>query len=578
VGGEDEFLKRVTLFADLSDAQRARIMAGASVVHVPAGGWLFEAGDPGDALYLVRHGRLEVVRDGVVIRVLGAGSAVGELALLTAGERSASVRARRESEVLKVEREHFAELLAGDPAFAIALTRTLGEQLQRTAVVAAPASAAARVITVVALQPSMADVAARIARTLVADLPGAALLVGDEAEPAEHGRLLDRCESTSPFVVLLALGDGDGLWREFCLRQADRVVGVIDPAMGMGAAGAAAPDRESAPVTDLAVVSRVLRGAALGPWLDVLRPMSQHHIDPTGGFDGDVARMSRRLSGRAVGLVLSGGGARGLAHIGVIAALHDAGVSIDRFGGTSMGSFVAGLGALGLSPSEMTAVAREELAARNPFNDYNLPRHSLIKARKAEAMLLRVFGHRRVEELTRPFFAVSADLLSGEEVIHARGPVAVAVGISMCLPGLVPPVSTGDRLLVDGGVLNNLPVDVMADTGEGPVVAVDVMRRPAPKGDKPLRVRPRRTKPSPFGLFSPDDDLPSLVDTLARSTVLGSWRRAEANRARAAVVISPELVDVGLLEFRRIDSIIDRGRAAAEAALAAGISGLSEGP
>jgi NTE family protein len=573
VGDEDEeFLKHVTLFADLSDAQRARIMAGASLVHVPAGGWLFEAGDPGDALYLVRHGRLEVVRDGVVIRVLGAGSAVGELALLTAGERSASVRARRESEVVKVEREHFAELLAGDPAFAIALTRTLGEQLQRTAVVAAPAAAAARVITVVALQPSMADVAARMARTLVAGLPGAALLVGDEAEPAEHGRLLDRCESTSPFVVLLAVAPGGGLWREFCLRQADRVVGVIDPAVGMGEGAL------SAPVTDLAVVSRVLRGAALGPWLDALRPMSQHHIDPTGGFDGDVARMARRLSGRAVGLVLSGGGARGLAHIGVIAALRDAGVSIDRFGGTSMGSFVAGLGALGLSPSEMMSVAREELAARNPFNDYNLPRHSLIKARKAEAMLLRVFGHRRVEELTRPFFAVSADLLSGEEVIHARGPVAVAVGISMCLPGLVPPVSTGDRLLVDGGVLNNLPVDVMADAGEGPVIAVDVMRRPAPKGDKPIRVRPRRTKPSPFGLFSPDDDLPSLVDTLARSTVLGSWRRAEANRARAAVVISPELVDVGLLEFRRIDSIIERGRAAAEAALAAGISGLSGGP
>jgi NTE family protein len=459
-----------------------------------------------------------------------------------------------------VSREHFAELLAGDPAFAIALTRTLGEQLQRTAVVAAEASAAARVITVVALQPVMADVAARVARTLVADLPGAALLLGDEAEPAEHGRLLDRCESTSPFVVLLA--PGDGRWREFSLRQADRVVGVMDPALG-GPVGA-----PSAPVTDMAVVSRVLRGSALGPWLDVLRPSSQHHVDPTGGFDADVARMARRLSGRAVGLVLSGGGARGLAHIGVIAALRDAGVSIDRFGGTSMGSFVAGLGALGLSPSEMTAVAREELAERNPFNDYNLPRHSLIKARKAEAMLLRVFGHRRVEELTRPFFAVSADLLSGEEVIHARGPVAVAVGISMCLPGLVPPVSTGDRLLVDGGVLNNLPVDVMADAGEGPVVAVDVMRRPAPKSDK-IRVRPRRTKPSPFGLFSPDDDLPSLVDTLARSTVLGSWRRAEANRARAAVVISPELVDVGLLEFRRLDSIIERGRAAAEAALAA---------
>jgi NTE family protein len=573
---DEAFLRNVPLFADLSEAQRSRILAAATMVRVSAGGFLFHEGDAGDALYVVRHGRLEVVQGDRVIRVLGAGEALGELALLTEGERSASVRARRETELLKLSRAEFTDLLEGDAAFAVALTRTLGRQLQRTAVVSAPVTRSAHVITVVPLQRDMLDAAARLGDALVAELgagPSSVdVLRGDElsgggeqaADAGAFGRLLDRCEHEHDHVVLVSrpFGDtaADGLWTDFCLRQADRVVGVCDPGAGSPPTGV--------PVTDLVSMTRVLRGQAVGPWLDALSPEAHHHVDPGGRFDKGVARMARRLAGRAVGVVLSGGGARGMAHIGVLAALDDAGVEIDRLGGTSFGSFVAGLSAMGLTPTEMVAVFREELVARKAFNDYTVPRHSLIKARKAEAMLLRVFGHRRIEELDRPFFAVSADLLTGDEVVHRRGPVAVGVGISMCLPGLVPPVVSGARLLVDGGVLNNLPVDVMADTGEGPVVAVDVMRRPAPTKSVEGRERTAR-RSSPFGLFSADDKLPSLVDTLARSTVLGSWRRAEANRSRAVVVIAPELVDVGLMEFRRLDAIVERGRVAAEAALAA---------
>jgi len=550
----DDFLRHLPLFADLSDAQRARVLAAAEVVRVPAGAWLFQAGDPGDALYVVRHGRLEVVQGDTVIRVLGSGAALGELALLAEGVRSASVRARRETEVLRVSREQFAELLAGDAAFAVALTRTLADQLQRTSVAPAPPAPTATVITVLALHPSMADAAARVARALAARLSAQGddveLLRGDEvqADAGEYGRVLDRCECDFDHVVLATSGgeggDGDdGLWDDFCLRQADRVVGVVDPT-----AVSPGPGVTSA-VTDLVAYTPVVRSAAITPWLDALAPSAHHHVDPGRGFEEGMARLARRLAGRSVGVVLSGGGARGLAHIGALAALREAGVEVDRFGGTSMGSFVAGLAALGLTPAEMLAVCREELVLRKPFNDYTVPRHSLIKAHKAGAMLARVFGDRRAEELDSPFFSVSADLLSGTEVVHRRGPLAVAVGVSMSLPGLVPPVAHAERVLVDGGVLNNLPVDVMAAAGEGPIIAVDVMRRPGGGRD--------------------GAGLPSLVDTLARSTVLGSWRRAEANRALAALVVSPELADVGLLEFRRLESIVERGRAAAEAALAA---------
>lgn len=583
---DEEFLRHVPLFADLSEAQRATVAAAAAMIRVPAGAFLFREGDPGDALYLVRTGRLEVLRGDVVIRVLGAGAALGELALLTESERSASVRARRETEVLRLDRDDFAALLT-DAAFAVSLTRSLGAQLQKTAVAAPAEGRSSRVITVVPLHREAAIVARRVADSLRETLVGLGLktelLRGVEVDASgdldfdegTYGRLLDRCERLNDHVILLAEGSDDPEWDKFCLRQADRVVGLVDPAVSKG------PGPRSPAVTDLVFVNRAPRSATVVPWLDAVRPETHHHVDAGRRFGADAARLGRRLAGRSIGLVLSGGGARGLAHIGVIKALRESGMVIDRFGGTSMGSFVAGLAASGMSVEHMVSVARGELVARKPFGDYTVPRHALIKARRAESMLLRVFGHLRIEELLHPYFAVSADLLTGEEVVHQRGPVAVGVGISMCLPGLVPPVVVGEKLLVDGGVLNNLPVDIMARTGEGAVVAVDVMRKPTAGGEKRAAkpgatARAASKRPSPFGLFSDDNVLPSLVDTLARSTVLGSQRRAEVNRGIAALVISPELSDVGLLEWRRIDAIVQRGYAAATAALATASPSLTE--
>jgi NTE family protein len=184
---------------------------------------------------------------------------------------------------------------------------------------------------------------------------------------------------------------------------------------------------------------------------------------------------------------------------------------------------------------------RAELVRRTPFNDYTLPRVSLIRSRKAGRMLDRVFGDTIVEELPVSFFTVSADLLASRTVVHRRGPLVEAVGASMSIPGLVPPLSRPGRLLVDGGVLNNLPVDVMFADDEGPIVAVDVIRR----------VEEAQGSASP--------PLPSIMETLSRATVLGSVERAERNRRLADLVITPEVQDVALREFSALERASARG-------------------
>jgi predicted acylesterase/phospholipase RssA len=202
----------------------------------------------------------------------------------------------------------------------------------------------------------------------------------------------------------------------------------------------------------------------------------------------------------------------------------------------------------------MVEVCRRELAQRAPFSDYTIPRHALIRARRAASMLRRLFGELTLEQLSRPLYTVSADLLSSRMVIHRTGSIVDTVGASMAIPGLAPPVSRKSQLLVDGGVLNNLPVDVMVADEPGPVLAVDVMRR--------LDTSDLGVETGPL--------LPTIVETMARATVLGSVERAEANRELADVLIAPDVQDVSLRGFRNLDRVVEAGRLAAQEVLAGG--------
>lgn len=514
--------------------------AGADSVVVHAGGWLFHSGDPAGCLYVVRSGRLRVVVEGHdgprVLREVGPGDALGELALLTGSTRSASVQAVRDSELVAISAASFDELLADDHVFVRSILRELALQLQASGRIDG-SPARPRVFSVVPLDRAVD--AGRLAAVLERELGRhgkVTTLKGDE-NLGEPSASLARAEADHDAVVLLAGGEGTA-WDVFCRRQGDRVIVVAGPdtPVTAGAAGC-----------DLVLLAPMPSGA-VARWLTTAEPRS-HHLVYGAAFDIGAARVARRVAGRSLGLVLSGGGARGFAHIGAIGALADAGFEVDRLGGCSMGAFVAGMSALGLDESQIHQRCRDELVRRAPFNDWTIPRVSLIRSRKAARMLDRVFGELQVEELPRPLFTVSADLISSTTVVHRQGPLIEAVGASMSIPGLVPPLARHGRLLVDGGVLNNLPVDLMDEVGEGPVVAVDVVRRmDAPHGDESPR-------------------LPNIMETLSRATVLSSVERAERNRSLATLVVSPEVHGVGLREFSALDRAVVAGREAAERAL-----------
>ncbi len=539
-GVSSSTLAGVPLLAGAGAEALEALAADAYPRRVLAGEWLIREGDDADDLYVVLRGRLRAVAgadaDRRTLRVLGPGAAIGELALLTGSVRSASVQAVRDSTLLQLGRGRFDELMERDPRFAAAVARELAAQLQASGGLAAPPTRPA-LIALRRLDPGvpLASVASSLARALSAY--GPVEVLGADAAGTSA---VERAEDENAHVLLVDEA-GVGLWSDLCARQADRTLLV---------ATADSPPAEASPDADLVVLGPS-PGGSLRTLLDAVQPRAHHRLASTEPSDPGAGRLARRLVGRALGVVLSGGGARGFAHIGALAELEADGIEVDRYGGCSMGSFIAAMAAAGWSPRDIRDRCHEELVRHSPFNDYTLPRVALIRSRKAARMFDRLFGEMTIEELAKPLFTVSADLLSSRLVVHRRGSLTEAVGASMSIPGLVPPLSRSGRLLVDGGVLNNLPIDAMADSEEGPIVAVDVVRRLEASGaDEP--------------------PLPSIMETLSRATVLGSVERAERNRDLALLVISPETQDIPLRDFRALDRAVEAGRTAARAALDAG--------
>jgi NTE family protein/lysophospholipid hydrolase len=356
-------------------------------------------------------------------------------------------------------------------------------------------------------------------------------------------------------------------WTRRCLRQADRILVVAgadgEPSLGdLGPELAVLEAEQGRQLEEVVLLhrdgSRRPRGTA--EWLR-LRPFVGHHhvrLDRPGDLD----RLARFLAGRAVGLVLGGGGARGFAHIGVIRALEESGVPIDRIGGTSMGAVVAAQYARGGGWQDLLKVNRRGWVEMAPHKVYTLPLISLLSAIKAEKMLDMMYADDRIEDLWTSFFCVSTNLSRTELMIHRDGPLRDGVSASMTLPGVTPPVvTTGGDLLVDGGVLNNLPTDVMRQLGPGPIIAVDVSatldvradpsysKTPTPWQLLGNRLRPR-AEPRPF---------PNILRLIHRAALMASDVYAKQAKQEVELYLDLPMDHFDMFDMDALDRIAEFG-------------------
>lgn len=581
---------RSTVFGKVEEAELQSIAEEATWVGLEAGEMLFPQGMVADALYLLVSGRLSVLvraEDGTE-RLMGTvypGESVGEMAILSDERRSATVRARRDAVLLRLDQASFRELIPRHPGALLALNRLLIDRL-RAVLQGQRRKVTERVIAIIpacagaptrALARRLAEVSrAGSGSLLVVDAARAREAVGSTSPgsriPAERvARWLDAQEAQHDLLLLVGDTD-DEAWTRRCLRQADRVllVGRGDAAPGHLPWSAAIAQRARTRADqrhELALVHSDDTPAPTGAarWLDLLSVPLHHHVRL--GKDRDVARLLRFLRGEAIGLALSGGAARGFAHVGVLRALEEARVPIDFVCGTSMGAIIGSKVALGWSAEEVRRSMRRGFA-RFGVLDVTLPLVSACGGRGVEAHLAATFGDRPIEDLWLPFRCVSSSLIRAQKIVHRRGPVRRALQATSALPGVFPPLLEDDDVLADGVLLDNLPVGLAVEAGCGHTVAVNVintidtsMTRVLRAGVRPLERLLGRLQPSPFSEGRP----PGISDLVLRSFFLPTLRDIERIRAQIDLYIEPPVDQFHFLDPRAFDAVAQVGYESARA-------------
>jgi NTE family protein len=562
------------------------VLAGLERRRFPAGAVVIAEGDHANELYITQSGWADVVvsdRHGGEHTVgrIRPGSTLGEMSLFTGQPAVGTVRATRDLDVLVMPGEDFEQLVERYPRIYRNLGAILSERLARTnrlAVNDAPGG-----LTVLHDWDAPPLTAYGLAASVAwhTRTPTLLLVVSDDP-PSDLDALDPRSSTTSDraprahvvIVPTLAGRNGESLMARIdaLFHQYEQILVVVkggndEPdllaarTIDLAAPGTSIPPRQEAAVRTIRAWSNV---DDRRPWRDgvthlaAFAPEDERALHeglrpigtPAGGALGWLAR---DVAGLKVGVALGAGSLRGYAHLGVLTVLERAGVPIDYICGASVGGAVAGMYALGLDESER--VKGLDGAGAAMFRP-TVPVKSFLSTRALAAFINSLGAGRRIEDLAVPLALVAADLLTRREVVFRRGELGLAVVASCSIPGIFPAQPIGPYMLVDGGVLNPIPVTVAADMGADTVIAVKLGGATVPSVSE-VEATVSRGRRS------------SALSVIVRSIEIMQSRIAPEASDATTIMITPELAEVGakLRKFSSGHVYIKDGEAAAEEAL-----------
>jgi predicted acylesterase/phospholipase RssA/CRP-like cAMP-binding protein len=570
-------------------------------VTLSRGEVLFRQGEDADGAYVLVSGTMNVsVLDdneaGKEIAFIRQGEIVGELALITDDKRSATITALRDSELFRIDADIFERVSERYPRIMLGIYQTISKRL-RAHIPGGPSYTDSSNIALVAANPEIQlhGVANRLFES-VKQYRNAILLSNDLTEqylkrpgitrsrPGEPGntRLVQwlNNQETKYDHILYQADNNWSTWTKRCIRQADHVIIVADPKSRNVSYDLIEQLNDSRQQWSLLFVhpAGIDRPRNTAQWIANSLPEEKlsedsshrrktdsnpkfiHHLRQ--GNQQDYQRIARILSGCATGLVLGGGGARGFAHLGVLRALEELNVTIDMIGGTSIGAPISGWVA-----QQMNAKQTRD-AATNAFQsliDLTFPSTSVIAGKRIADVITEQTGSWDIEDFWLPFFCISTNITTAQSVVHTRGNSARAIRASVSIPGVLPPVPEKGELLVDGGVLNNMPIDVMRYINPaGTVLAIDVgtSKGMNVEEDYGLSVSGWRELLSRFiPTWVKPVYAPKLAEVLMQSMVVGSaiTRDKSLRSGLADFYCNIQLPDVGLLDFNAVSEVEKRG-------------------
>jgi predicted acylesterase/phospholipase RssA/CRP-like cAMP-binding protein len=548
------------------------------IVSLHGGEVLLRQGDPGDSLFLLVRGRLEVwldLQSPVYIGQVLPGETVGEAGMLIGEPRSASVRAIRHSVLVKLGRQDFERLALKYPSMIMNLASNVAKRLHQNTTGANRGKRPS--LKVLCLRPldksdrldsavnNMLDALSRHGTLIHLSIEKMALMDVDEAPvhadmplTEQFHRWINLQEENYRFIVL-ECEPGNSHWSRFAESQSDLILMLAGSDTDASLREFESPAASSVPHMlhkVLVLLHPAQEIAGTQRWLENRK--LDYHLHIRADHAGDYARVGRVLAGVANGLVLGGGAARGFAHIGVYQALYEAGVPVDWIGGSSIGAVMGVSIALYVEPALVINKVRAAFVEGKPFGDYTLPVVSLLSGKRMYS-LSREFMPGNIEDLAIPFFAVSSNINTGEINLHESGPIWRAISASAALPGLMPPMVFNKSLAIDGAVLNNLPVDLMAKKPIGNVLAVQLSSKdhePVNFDEIPSAWQLIAARLSPFRA---NGGVPGLATLLFKATEVANRKRTEELARGADVLFKPPVSEFSLLKVNRFEQIVQVG-------------------
>lgn len=587
-------------------------------------------GDPGDTFYVVLDGVLEVWDGSDPPRQTGSlrrGDYFGEMALLQGGKRTATVKAAHRTKLLAVDKPAFDQMFLGNPKaieyFARVLSQRLagvtrGERIRRATTTISVASRKGLTgETLVA--SSLAAILKRVTETEVIYVevrpgresnPKLLRLLSDDLEAvpekfttgaavrgsgptvlkiavppnlttAQYGdamsNLVSRLMDAFSFIVF-DLGSGTPGLVESAGDYSDIYVAIVDEAHE--APGILSP-RSTKVMRVVNLFNPSTRPVPISscepfviPYHPALEAPTRDAVDfilaqPRSVVGLPLFRLAHKMLGTSIGLVLGGGAAFGIAHLGVLKVLERAGIFADMVAGCSQGSIISVGYASGLCVDEMIDIARQLGVKRNflfASDPTFFTKPGILSGQRFLTMMRPYLKGKEVfEQLALPCRTVATDIETGEAVQLATGRLETAFRASSSVPMVMSPIRVGERVLVDGGVADPVPLKVVKDMGADIAVAVNVVP-PMKRGiETALSYWYRRLNAfNPLSYISEGQDLPNLFDIVMNSMQILQYELGNFKAITADVLINPDLSDFTWIEYYRADELIERGAQAAE--------------
>lgn len=576
------------LVGELDPATVHELQEAVTWQRLSNGDLLYQQDDPANGMYLVINGRLRqtIVTAGGDERELGEagpGQLLGEFSMLTNRPRVATARAVRASTVAGITLPLFRKLTADYPEMMGRLTQRIIDRQVQGLTTTRPIAPVSLSLAVIPAGPEVDSEAFARALVLALNAHGPALALtsrrcdldfgkeGAAYSPANRSldlmmaNWVDEIQSDHRYIVYAADPEPNE-WTKRCINYADRVLTVSSPDSDPARVAAEAYlDALETPLRTELVLwwpAGTEQPSGTAAWLDGRDLHAHHHVRQDDA--SHMERLARRLSGHATGLVLSGGAARGFAHLGVLQAVEELGIPVDYIGGTSMGAVVAA--AYNTMPYEQMLQELDRFKDPKVVFDRTLPFTSLMASDKVTRLIRQYFEGVAIEDMWRPFFCVATNLTTAEEVVYTRGPLWRAVRASMAIPGVFTPVMDNGDVLTDGGVLHNFPVELMAGLCESDrIIGVNVAPFQEKKRDYDFdtSISGWRILWSRINPFRKPVRSPALVGTIMRALEINSVQRSKSDEQLVDLMIYPDTSRFGLYDFSQYEPIAAAGYEAA---------------